>query len=51
LNSPSRTIFDAGGHHLDEHVVVTDRRLWEVCGLQAVLAVGIDDERLHVSLP
>jgi hypothetical protein len=38
---------DAGGAHLDQHVTVADLRLGYVGAAQSVLAVVLDDERLH----
>ena len=40
---------DAGTGDPDEDVAVADRRLRDIGGPQAVLAVPLDNERLHVS--
>ena len=42
---------DAGGAHLDQHVTVADLGLGYVGGAESVLAVVLDDERLHGRSP
>jgi hypothetical protein len=42
---------DAGGAHLDQHVILADLRLGYLGGAQSVLAVLLDDECLHDRSP
>ena len=42
---------DAGGAHLDQHVTVAELGLGYVGGAESVLAVVLDDERLHDRSP
>jgi hypothetical protein len=42
---------DPGGADLDQHVAVADLGLGDVGGAQSVLAVVLDDERLHDHSP